>query len=419
MKSYPDTQINIALQTVLDKMLELSSSYSSMKLSNDNVLLLSQLQTLYFHKFNSELEQTIHGILLEFVSKAELMGPTACLEMLEHVKKNSLKHLCDNPHLDLKTSLNEFSRDGSIVPKKNDFLEICFKHISNEYSFMKDMLVDAIDYSGFSGKISVEKTNNVDHIEVIDGYNFEIENSLLVSSKIKNPLIVCIDGLIESVSEIHTLLTYCNETKNALIIVARGFSPDVLNTLSVNRNRGTLNVFDAKVVYDLNSVNTIVDIAIVSKCDVVSSLKGELITNIDPKTLSYVDEVIISKNKLMIKNSSTKAATNNQIKQLREKRSSSVDDVQKILDKRIRSLIPNHVIIRLKDDIDFVVKSQFVDHTLRMFKSMNDFGIIEDKKMQRRLFSTSFASKYYAYMFLKTFSNIGTILIEDCSLLKC
>jgi hypothetical protein len=415
---YTTPQINIAFFAVLDKMLELSKAFSSMKLSNDSVMMITQMQTLYFHKFDSSLEQTIHGILLEFLSKAELMGPTACLEMLEHVKNNSSKHFGSNPHQNLKTSLSEFSSDGSTVPNKQDFSTICLSHIPETFSYMKDMLSDAIKYSGFSGKISVEKTNNIDHIEVVDGYNFEIENSLISATKIKNPLIVCIDGLVESVSEIHNLLTYCNETKNALVVVSRGFSPDVLNTFSVNRNRGTLNVFDAKVVYDLNSVNTIVDIAIVSKCDVVSSLKGELITNIDPKSLSYVDEVIMSKNKIIIKNSTSKIATNNQIKLLREKRMSSVDDVQKILDKRIRSLIPNHVVVRIKDDIDFVVKSQYVDHTLRLFKSMNDYGVIIDEKMQRRLFSTFFASKYYAYLFLKTLNDIGAMLIEDCSLPK-
>jgi hypothetical protein len=413
---YEKDEIKLALSSVLDNMIVVSKQNSTLIFNNENINLIPNLQSTYSLKLNSPLERTIHGILLTYMLKSEVVGPGSCLETLEHIKKGLLDFFEDNQQRNLKNILNQISSEGACIPKYDDFLNICLSKIDNQHSYLKNMLIDAINHSGFAGKISVEKCSVDDHLEIVDGYNFYVSSSINKPCKIKDCLVLCVDGLIESISEIHHILQYCNETKNSLLIVARGFSDDVLNTFSVNRKRGTLNVYDAKVIYDLESVNVLVDIAITSGCDVVSSLKGELISSIKPHTLTHTKEIILSNTKLIIKNSKSKSATNNQINELRKKRSIVNDDVQKIIDKRIRSLIPSHVVIRLKDDIEYVKKSQSVDYALRLFKNMNDYGIYENEKMQRQLFSTVFASKYYAMKFLKSFKDIGTFLIEDHSL---
>lgn len=55
--------------------------------------------------------------------------------------------------------------------------------------------------------------------------------------------IVCIDGIVESVSNIDALIKTASISKQPLIIVARGYDADLINTINHNHKRGLINAY--------------------------------------------------------------------------------------------------------------------------------------------------------------------------------
>src|SRR5690606_22334012 len=133
----------------------------------------------------------------------------------------------------------------------------------------------------------------------------------------------------------------------------RGVSEDVKHTLKVNYDRGSLRVVPIGVRFDLDGMNTLVDLATVSGCDLTSSLKGDLISTIKFNELPRVEQVTLFKGRTVVTDSRSRMLVKNHVANLRKRRDEEkIDDVARLLDKRIKSLSPNHVIVRLPDDKD-------------------------------------------------------------------
>ena len=92
-----------------------------------------------------------------------------------------------------------------------------------------------------------------------------------------------------------------------------------------------------------------------------------------------------------------------------EKRSDKSQDVEDLLNERIKSLSGNNVIIRLPDDKDFVSKSQSIDFILRSIKSMLDFGIYEEEDAIK-LYATEIVSSEFSKKIINNISNVGAFL---------
>ena len=70
--------------------------------------------------------------------------------------------------------------------------------------------------------------------------------------KISDCGVMFLDGVIETVGEIDCLLQSFSREKKSLVLFARGFSPEVSNTLNANYKSGKLYVFPVKVLGDEN-----------------------------------------------------------------------------------------------------------------------------------------------------------------------
>lgn len=245
--------------------------------------------------------------------------------------------------------------------------------------FVKAMLREALALAGFGGRIIVEKTSaSVPSVELVRGYSFELQPCFPVDFSFLRPRVACIDGFIESVSEVHHLLEAASAAKEPCVVFLRGASDDVINTLRVNYDRGSLRVIPMVVRFDLEGMNTLVDVAVVSGADVLSSLKGELISALSFDLLPTVDQITAFKGSTVIQESRTATAVATHANRLRLRRTEeTVNDLAPLLDARIRSLSPNHVVIRLRADKDFVVNSQAIDRALRATKSCIERGVDE------------------------------------------
>src|SRR5574343_71568 len=126
------------------------------------------------------------------------------------------------------------------------------------------MLDRAIELAGFCGRIIVERALNEPSIERCSGYSFNVRPAIDVTGKFKLARIACIDGYIESVSELHYMLEQASETKEPCIMFARGMADDVKHTLKVNFDRASLKVVPIVVPFDLDGINTLNDLSIVT-----------------------------------------------------------------------------------------------------------------------------------------------------------
>lgn len=368
-----------------------SSSKNFLFQEKEKILLKTSFQGIFNLKFDNEVEKLIHQILMETCIKAEKISPGGFDATLEKILDQSISH----------------KNLESYHPCLDDIHSILDKIFEKNLE-LKLAVHEAIMIAGFGGRISVEKSaNNLISVEEINGFFFKVKKTFETKSiKIKHPKLVCIDGYIESVSELNRLFEEASETKTPIILIARGFHDDVLNTIKINRVRGSMNIYAVLIEFDIYGINKINDIAIVSNHTPISSNLGQLISNICIDDCSKIDEIILDKNSILIKNSNISDNISRHISFLLQQRDEK-NGVEEIIDERLKSMSSKNVIIRIPDSTDFAVINQKIDYTLRSIRCILDLGITDNNQ----LFSSHIISEKFSENFESLLNNLGTIIL--------
>jgi hypothetical protein len=295
----------------------------------------------------------------------------------QHLKESDLKEISDDLAEISKTSYRATSHEIFEMLKS-----------INRDPISSDIANAAIRLAGSNGTIHLEtEASSTTIINLVQGYNFPIElpeifvSAARLSSERKfiNPKICVIDGLVERVSEINGMIQKSYEKKQPLILVARGYSSDVQNTLGVNFASGNLSVIPLVVPYDEFGANLVNDIAVVAGCDLVNSLKGDIISAInwdDIKKVSSIKITPSSKN-MTILNESTKNSVKLHRKFIKDKKSNVLYGGD-TFDKRLACLMGHGVIITLGKDLgdQWGITKDRIEYHLKMFRDASRFGII-------------------------------------------
>lgn len=290
----------------------------------------------------------------------------------------------ENAIVKLKTKLESISSSATEEQIKNIVFEVCDNDV------LSNVCWEALKLSGLEGKIFIENTKNEKYvIETKNGYSFNLkpysfflENNLWQHNDVK---VLVVDGFVENISEIDQIINAAFETKNPVVIVSQGFSEEVVSTLYVNFQRKTLNVIPVRVMPDLNSINLIGDVSIVCGADPISSLKGQMLTFVKWDDLPTVEKISITSAKTTIEHSKTRAAVSNQIRMLMQKRDDKhvIEDIQDLLDERIKNLTSNSVIINLPNSSTVETDTTRVklDNALRQVKTVLNYGCVDMSKL--------------------------------------
>lgn len=181
------------------------------------------------------------------------------------------------------------------------------------------------------------------------------------------------------------------DTKIPVLLIAHGFSEEVISTIKVNVDYKKFNIMPVRLAPDLDSLNVINDIAVVSGGDVVSTLKGQMVCFTEFDSLPMVERVRLTSRELCIENPKTRRAVSDHLRMLLEKRQSnqSVTDLSDLVDKRIQGLIAASVVLRLPNMTAAKRDSTKIkiDIALRTAKTLLSYGTI--KFDQVRLDSSS------------------------------
>ncbi len=222
---------------------------------------------------------------------------------------------------------------------------------------LSQVVVEAVNLAGMEGNIRVEGSRQTGFsVELRHGYGFKCSVppsflSVLKTWEAYDVKVLVIDGLVEKVSELDKVLQKASDTKIPLVIVAQGFSDEVMGTIAVNTKSGRFNIVPVCIEQSLENLNILNDVSVVSGADVVSVLKGDMLVYVDFDTLACVDHVVCTETELVVTHSTTHGSVGNQIKSLIEKRNQQRTfdqlDIGTLLDKRISNLLSHAVIIRL------------------------------------------------------------------------
>lgn len=378
------------IKTSIDFILDIAKKYKDIN-SSELIKIISKKPT-----FHDKCRNEIYSIFHNHMLKCEAISPGSSKIYFD---KLILK---DNFFIE---------KTPQILKKEN--LKTLFKSFATKE--LTNLVLDALELAGLQGKVVLDTTNfsfDNDVIELNSGSFFSglIPGFKISSTKLLHTKVVCIDGYIESVSEIHKMLEDCSSSKETLVIFLRGLSDDVKNTLKVNYDRKTLSVIPVVVPFDIQGINLLNDIAIVCGIDVFSSLKGQLFNSIDISTLSRVDFINLTSYGVLIENASTNSSVSRHVSFLQKKIISSEHETSiHSITKRIQSLGMNRVMIKLSDNHEKLKKSFMIDNCLRALKLSTTYGISE---YNGKLYPSSslIVGELYAKKFIETTKNIGTIL---------
>lgn len=367
----------------------------SLKMSENNVVVMTKLQTFTSMKFSRNIDNVLFNLIISHSILSEQHSPGSFDDCILRTFEILSRNCGYSPINAMKEHSSSNEVISSTYPTVSD-VDTMVEHFC-VLDEMKSLAKQSLNLAGFASRISIEKSKApCNSIELFSGQTFDVENPLFKSRiDLKFPKVVLIDGFIESVAEVHHLLTQASETKESILLFVRGMSKDVMSTLKVNLDRKTLNVHPVLVNFDQDGINTLADLNVISGSDVVTSLKGDLISSIDLSSFKSIEQAsFVERKKLIIKNEKNKANILNHVNSLKKRRDSAEHDMtRKLFDARIKSLFSNQVIVRLIDNHDFVIRSQCLDYVFRAYKSLISHGVTQGTLTSNVVYSKLFSSK--------------------------
>jgi len=327
---------------------------NSLTRSGDDFVVLRNLQHFFAKKFKEPANVLLYQLILDNAARAEAKCPTAGIKFIKRFASSQIVK-SDQGRSDIQT--------------RKSIEDVLIKEVGLS-KYCCAIVMEAISMASLGSKISIKKSAvNRTFVESTNGYSFDTKRLLPQNLRLEKPKVICIDGYIESVSEIHHLLEHFAESKNAGLLFVRGMSDDVLHTMKVNIDRGTLQLYPVIVPFDADNINTLVDIAVVSGGDVISHLKGNLISSIEISDIRQVDHAVVNTSHTVIRNVSSQDRVSSHrkflLKQLEER-----PEIDSLLRNRIKSITSSYVEVSIAADMNFLSNSQQIDEGIRYVMSL-------------------------------------------------
>jgi len=331
----------------------------------ENSSLVTDLQFFSRRESFSGVKRVVYELVVSHAFKAEQLGVGGFSLFVEAMTdQDKFADEAEKSFIDVR------------YPTHDDVVSVVKNCVGD--TVLSKVVMKAVDTVGFNGVVSVEASQNETvSVEIVDGNSFCLSPSFKVTGEFLDARMFLVDGFIENVSEMNRILESAHELKDVVFVFARGFSPDVVNTLKVNFERCTACVVPFSIPLDFGSVNKIVDIATVVGADVVASTKGELVGSVDPASLPRVQRVVVQRENVIFKSRGNLDRSRSRIESIEKKRRScEVSVLNDEFDSRMRSLMSKYVTIRLPEKFDIVETRQKIDRVLRTIKCYLSHGIV-------------------------------------------
>lgn len=378
---------------------ELFRQYEQVSTALTNDLYPIRKDTLHFIgktlKANTPAERVVHRLIGRSVVQTETLSggsaPVAFLYMITLIRNllrsgawSSNEINIHNAYDKLLAVAKEDIQTSYTLPTEEDLQALC-ESICEDKT-LSTVVMETLKLAGIEGRIYIEDSKQPTwSIERKTGYSFKVSPFKFFLSPTtslwdrQNVKMLLVDGVIDKVSEIDQLLREGFEKKQPGVILARGFSEEVIATLKANFDRGLLDIIAVRIGSDLESINIINDIAAVVGTDIVSTLKGEMLCFKKWEDLGTVQRIRCLPEQMTIEEESSRAQVGAQVQHLLAKRHDShIEDVVDLLDSRIKSLTGDAVCLRLPNmtDVENQASRVKIDVALRSAKAILNHNMV-------------------------------------------
>lgn len=217
-----------------------------------------------------------------------------------------------------------------------------------------DFIGDAISKVGLNGAVHIKESKmGKTYLDLTKGINFNrgfdgtspyfIMDTIKHNTEMDNPYILLYKGELNSFRNLIPLLQQVMKANANLVIIAHGYSPDVLSSLIANKQQGKIKVAAIKAPYygDLRH-DTMNDLALIYNTIYLDESFGDkVLTQLSLDELGTCDKVIINaKNSSFIGTAIEREIIDNHINALNELKKSDTISTQysEIIDSRINNL---------------------------------------------------------------------------------
>ena len=346
---------------------------------NGNKFTSNHVQQYIIQKKDHIHDNIIKPILLDAAIRSESIAGGSgdiCLKMCSLMLDDFFKRKKPSIPKDIEKIICKISKKLS----KNDYEKLIEKNQLNDNQ--KDIFLKLIEFAHVATPIFVEKTASTKtSIKIDKGYTFNvsIDKEYITNKKMKDVSCYVIDGFIETVGEIHHLLEKAASDKKPYVIFIRNLSEDVKSTIQFNIKRGSINLIPISVGFEMNTLNILNDISICTGSDLISSLKGDLISRSVQRDATVIDSIELEENSITIINKKSNNSVKNHLRYLRKRKDKTGDiALIDIFDKRIKSMSSGKIKIligteMMSEDPQTVEK---FDNILRQFRSLIQSGVV-------------------------------------------
>lgn len=371
---------------------------------------ISQLKNVYSEELGILPDGSYHALTLAFKTedKFDKMLWSHILETAYQAEKKSaggalvsIKSFClfgkwlllnkDFSKKQVNDFLESFLKDcktNSSVIAEIDL----FKSIESEFSkSLIEIAKQTLTLNGVGSNITIEKNSSFHYeIELKNGFTFPVKtigaflDKNIFEWKRSECKVLLVDGFIETIGEIETLIHQLSKTKEKLLIISQGFEQEVQSFLLANKRRGIIDVCLVTVEAGMESMNLMNDIATASGSELISVVNGDLVSLVKLEGLTILPKVNVMSSMLTFNQKNTKTAVNVRIQDLIKKKNemANSDDIYNFSEfylKRIRNLMGQAVVIKLPEfsKTQLINEKTQLDIILRQCRSLLDFGLVD------------------------------------------
>jgi chaperonin GroEL len=274
---------------------------------------------------------------------------------------------------------NDTIRDVATISANND------KEIGN-------LIADAYSKMGTDGILTIEnshtvetKVNVVSGAEMLSGWANEkfVTNRTNMTVEYSNPLVFVANYDIKSIKQLEPFLVSVNSRVNlkekSLVIIAKGFEPEVYNTFVINKAQGGINLCLITAPFE-NQQSALVDMAAVTGATLISDADGRKVETSTINDCGTCQKIVVSKtNTIIIDGDADKEAVADIKAQIaHEKESATSDSVKDVLDNRLARLSGNIGVIHVGGTTAVEQKERYdrVEDAIKAVRSAIEEGVL-------------------------------------------
>ena len=240
-------------------------------------------------------------------------NPVLMREGIEYASKEVAKELLKNSHK------VETSQDIASVAT-----------ISSGSKEIGDLIAKAMDKVGKDGIINVAESNSFDDVlEVSEGMQYDkgyvspymATNRDKMTVEMDNPFVLVTNQKINTIQEILPVLEQIVQTNKPLLLIAEDFENEVINTIVLNKLRGTFNVVCTKAPgFGDNQKDILMDIAALCNATFYNKDLNMKLEDAKLENLGTIKKLIVTKDSTtLISGNDTNPAVEERINEIKSR----------------------------------------------------------------------------------------------------